>query len=278
MQGIRKFRKLAAGATFAGVMAFGGSAWAATEIGQVQPGAEVCTGALVGNQAASVNDDYSVPARGVITGWSHLAIEFGGQELTLLVFREAGDHIYRLVGKSARMNLVSNSLNDFKTRIPVRKGDTLGMWVSTPAGCLALSSDPADDYVAAFIHTPRIGSESFLGDAGTPARLNVAATVERDADRDGFGDETQDKGPNTRFRNKPPAVSRSRQATFTFRASQKKVRFRCSLDRKRFRKCRSPLNLRNLEPGRHVLAVKATDAAGFTGKTVRARWRVRVGN
>lgn len=53
------------------------------------------------------------------------------------------------------------------------------------------------------------------------------------------------------------------------------LRFQCKLDRKKWRKCTSPKTYKRLKPGRHKVAVRATDEAGNRGKTARKKFRVR---
>jgi hypothetical protein len=54
-----------------------------------------------------------------------------------------------------------------------------------------------------------------------------------------------------------------------------RLAFACSLDRAAFSPCRSRVRLRNLRPGRHQLAVRATAELGNTDATpARLAWRV----
>ena len=53
-----------------------------------------------------------------------------------------------------------------------------------------------------------------------------------------------------------------RKATFRFASGEPGSRFRCRLDKKRFRPCTSPKTYRKLKPGKHVFRVKARDRAG----------------
>jgi hypothetical protein len=56
------------------------------------------------------------------------------------------------------------------------------------------------------------------------------------------------------------------------RTGAKQLRFECKLDKGRFSKCSSPLKLK-LDKGRHKVQVRATDAAGNTG---RAKAKIKV--
>lgn len=63
---------------------------------------------------------------------------------------------------------------------------------------------------------------------------------------------------------------------FHFTSNEPGSTFRCKLDKRRFRRCHSPLRLRHLKPGRHALRVFAVDAAGNRDRSPAvARFRVK---
>jgi hypothetical protein len=70
--------------------------------------------------------------------------------------------------------------------------------------------------------------------------------------------------PRTRITFAPAAKTRSRSPVFRFTDStgQQGTTFICKVDRKSWRGCRSPLRLKRLSRGRHVLKIKAINAAG----------------
>jgi Ca2+-binding RTX toxin-like protein len=76
--------------------------------------------------------------------------------------------------------------------------------------------------------------------------------------------------PRTRILHRPrrTVFSRARRRTvaFAFAANESGSRFRCRLDRGRFRPCRSPRRYR-VGPGRHTFRVFAIDAAGNRDRT-----------
>ena len=83
--------------------------------------------------------------------------------------------------------------------------------------------------------------------------------------------------PRTRITFGPAAKTRSRNPVFRFTDStgQPGTRFQCKLDRRRWRRCSSPLRLKRLGRGRHVLKVLATNAAGTVEPTtVRRAFKV----
>ncbi len=70
--------------------------------------------------------------------------------------------------------------------------------------------------------------------------------------------------PNTRITFAPAAKTRARHPAFRFTDStgQPGTTFRCRLDRRRWKHCHSPLRLKKVKRGRHVLRVKAVNAIG----------------
>lgn len=87
--------------------------------------------------------------------------------------------------------------------------------------------------------------------------------------------------PATSLRRHPQALlftsAKRRLVTFAFAASEPGARFRCRLDRRPFRPCRSPRAYR-VAVGRHTFRVFATDAAGNPDSSPALfRFRVRSG-
>lgn len=85
--------------------------------------------------------------------------------------------------------------------------------------------------------------------------------------------------PHTFIKNRPRKVVftpwRRGRAVFKFRSNEAGVLFFCQFDRKRWRRC-GPRFVRWFLPGRHVLRVKARDAAGNVDPTPAVyRFRVR---
>jgi hypothetical protein len=70
--------------------------------------------------------------------------------------------------------------------------------------------------------------------------------------------------PHTRITFGPAAKTRSRKVTFRFTdaTGQRGTKFRCKVDRHRWKRCRSPLQLRKLSRGRHRLEIRAVNAVG----------------
>ena len=83
------------------------------------------------------------------------------------------------------------------------------------------------------------------------------------------------RSPQATITGHPPDRSRRRTVRFRFRSSEGGSTFRCKLDGRPFRRCRSPRIYRNLTPGRHTFRVRAIDQAGNTDPTP-ARFTFRI--
>jgi hypothetical protein len=178
---------------------------AATTIGQLDPGTP--SGSCIGNsywvQNTSAGPSYAVPANGVITSWRHKPNTAPDRQLGLRIFRLVGGTSYTLVGSSGVQTLTASPVNSFATRIVVKAGDRLGLYVGNPStgfpdtggGASCAFSTGAGD----LIHEgPANPEPAVFANVNLPVsysniyRLNVTASIEADADGDGYGDETQD--------------------------------------------------------------------------------------
>lgn len=98
---------------------------------------------------------------------------------------------------------------------------------------------------------------------GTPASILVSAEP---------GDTTP---PRTRIVSGPARSGFERLAKFRFSSSEGQSSFQCKLDKKRWKKCRSPHKL-TVKPGKHLLKVRAIDRFGNVDATpARFGWRVK---
>jgi hypothetical protein len=69
--------------------------------------------------------------------------------------------------------------------------------------------------------------------------------------------------PQTVLKGKPPRRSRDRTPTFRFAADEAGAGFECSLDRRRFSRCRSPFTAKPLSTGAHRFRVRARDGSSL---------------
>ena len=146
---------------------------------------------------------------------------------------------YTTVGASPPQTLVAGSLNSFATSIPVQAGDTLGLLiVSGGHNCVIIDTGSPED------RTEReegalfdIGAVHTYNDPSQPARrINVAATVEADANGDGIGDEP----PTTKITKGAPKKTEKNKVKFKFSSDDPGASFQCKLDKKAFKGCKSP--------------------------------------
>ena len=73
--------------------------------------------------------------------------------------------------------------------------------------------------------------------------------------------------PKTKIKSGPPARTRHRSVRFRFASSESDSNFKCKLDKRRWRHCDASYKVKDLDPGRHKLQVRATDRFGNTDPT-----------
>jgi plastocyanin len=78
-----------------------------------------------------------------------------------------------------------------------------------------------------------------------------------------------DPPPDTKITSKPPAKTKDRTPTFKFKSTVAGATFKCTLDGKALKPCRSPLTTKALSFGRHTLKVSAV-AGGASDRTPAA--------
>lgn len=182
-------------------------------------------------QVGESTGSYAVPAGyGAITAWRHSTGTEGGS-VTFKVYRPTDNPGEFLVLAADTRTVTPGIVHTFTVRIPVRPGDRIGVSSDTvQVGYLCpgqldggTCNDPAgsSDMAGAFSFArpdPPVGTRATLDGAPFSGfRADVAAQVETDADRDGFGDDTQDECPAsaaaTRAPCPRPAVSPTPVAT-----------------------------------------------------------------
>jgi hypothetical protein len=183
-----------------GVMASVTSAAAATNLGAAFPPTDLCAANTTYIQVASPGTPYAVPSDGVITGWTF----DGGSVVPPTVKLKVGralpgtnlgmDANLGIVGESAPEVPRASSVNTYATRVPVKSGDFLGIYLGPPNAtvpCVRLVPGFADLYKNGDVPSP--STAPFTYEDG--AQFDLAAVLEPDADHDGYGDETQDQCP-----------------------------------------------------------------------------------
>jgi hypothetical protein len=193
---IRRIGALGALAGAAGLL-LAGTASAATTLGETFVPANAFTQPSIGLQSQSPGNGYAAPSPGVITSWSFQA-SFGAVPigLKLKVGRPAGGSNFTIVGESAPKNPISNQLNTYTdVSIPVQAGDVIGLWPGTAVfeAHFFQFIGPGAGF-RGVVHAGDLAPGDTDGfEAPQSEQFDVSATLEPDADHDGFGDETQDQ-------------------------------------------------------------------------------------
>jgi hypothetical protein len=113
----------------------------------------------------------------------------------------------------------------------------------------------------------------FVGRTDPPDEDGVAPwDVPQSGDTGGFQIE---KAPQTRIKGGPKGETDESDAAFRLKSSDRGSKFKCKLDGKKLRPCKKKLKLENLEPGKHVLKVRAKDTDNITDATpAKRKWTV----
>ena len=231
----------------------------------------------------------TAPFAGVVTSWSFLA-STQDTVLTLRIFRQVDASSFTPVADGGPLQTVPANTGEhtFPTRITVQRGDSIGLR-STSGACAAQTGDTKDvALVLGGTATPLGGSATYTASSGFIE--NIAATLEPDADLDGYGDETQDRcptrastqrpcppSPNTVITKKPTKkTSHHAKSKVYFTASPPAQSFMCQLDHGPVVGCTSPAVFKCLEPGKHKFRVFALNSSTSLDTTPAvAKWRVR---
>jgi hypothetical protein len=282
-------------ASLAAALLLPSSGLAATEIGRLAPqGTGLACAANEGHTVSTVAsgqpNPWAVPAGGgVITEWKTRAGAGGGTMALQILSQDAANNgTFSVLAESAVETPAASAVDTFKTRLPVKGGELLGLRVASASPDCRYTA-PGQGFTE-FSKTPAAlpNSGPVMYPNGTAdLGINVTASIEADKDNDGFGDETQDgcpkKGnrqddcikPTVQLDKTPKKKTKKPKAKFKFSSDDAKATFECSVDGKRFKPCASPLRVKKLKPGKHSFAVRATDGNDNTSKEANYRWKVK---
>ncbi|MGZ3676888.1 MAG: hypothetical protein ACXVCO_21490, partial [Ktedonobacterales bacterium] len=82
------------------------------------------------------------------------------------------------------------------------------------------------------------------------------------------------KPPMSRISSHPARMTTNRTARFTLSDSQKRVRFYCAMDKKKFGPCKTLKSYPRVSDGTHKFRVKAMDGSGRASDTASYSWIV----
>jgi hypothetical protein len=208
-----------AGAVFA-TLAGPSAAGAAVSLGQTGAPLRGCgSGAYLIQSATDGPPSYAVPSGpyGVITSWRFQGYSEGAGPGTgrLFVWRPTAAPDQFVYVDSTRPEIFAGGVvRTFATRLPVQVGDILGMVAPEPC-LLGVPGQPAEDQVRYFLSPTEPVKGSWQTTTGllSAERILIAANVEPDSDRDGFGDETQDQCPTNATTQGPCPTCKGNPAT-----------------------------------------------------------------
>lgn len=265
---------------------------AATDIGKLPAqGATYadCT-ANTGHATSSTGTNpYVATSGGVITEWRFRA-ETNPGTIALQVMAPSSDtSTYTPLAETPPAVLIADQLNKVQARIPISAGQMIGLRAVTAShGCWATTTADFTDHGSSPPAPLPGGGPAMYGFGSGGAATNIAATVEPDADGDGFGDETQDGcpgnpnrsddcvAPSVKIDSGPAKKTKKAKAKFTFSSDDGKATFECSLDGKKFSACTSPLKVKvKKKKAKHSLAVRAVDGNGNKSDEETYDWKVK---
>jgi hypothetical protein len=209
---------------------------ASTQVGQTVPlgaGTFTCSPPFTGVQDVSGAGapGYTVPFPGILTSYSTQAGSGPGDRIRLEVFKATSNPtMYTVVGQSAASPpLKPDVLNSFPIKVPVQQGDLLGLTgLAGVVPVCSFTNVAGDQLHLGAVGDPPLNSTVTLLTQTPGERLNIAATLERDANCDGLGDETQET--NVSGGCLPAQAARSLSKRARSRGKNVKLRFECALN------------------------------------------------
>ena len=216
------------------------SASASTQIGQtINPAGSACNQNISWFQGVSTNNQFVVPVDGVITSWSFLGGTSVPSQMKLKL-ATVGVTTLNVVAQSDSQIPLANQLNTFTSHVPAHAGEVIGFYFPSP-NLVPCAANPAPGYTADFVSgdvAPGTNNAGFTADPNS--HLDLSATLEPDADKDGFGDETQDQCPTNAATQGPCPTSATGQRAAALKKCKKK--HKKNHNAKQFKKCKKKAN------------------------------------
>lgn len=138
----------------------------------------------------------AAPVSGVVTKMKVNLI--GGAPtfpVSLKVLREIAPNTVQIVGEAN--GTIGAGASSIDARIPIQAGDRLGFFSPSSFGAIICEEGGGGSIVGIFEGGGTPGGTATFGSGPAPIRVPVFASIEPDADNDGFGDETQDACPQS---------------------------------------------------------------------------------
>ncbi len=148
------------------------------------------------------------PSAGVLTSWkvSVIPVPFTFPQTLKVLRLNTASNTALVVGETAAT--IASGLNTINARIPVEPGDRLSIFGPGPIETLICSTPGEKSTIGGFTgNGGGVGSSNTYIELPEEFRVPVAAVIEPDADGDGYGDETQDKCPQSASTQSPCPVA-----------------------------------------------------------------------
>ena len=174
-------------------------ATAATEFGDNCSGTDPTGAPITLFEISATNNPLppAAPVSGVITKMKvNLVPGAPTFPVSLKVLRQIGPNTVQIIGE-ANGN-VAGGASSIDARLPVQTGDRLGFFSPSGFGAVVCEEESGSSILAAYEGGGSPGGTATFESGPAPkTRVPVFASIEPDADNDGFGDETQDACPQS---------------------------------------------------------------------------------
>jgi hypothetical protein len=175
------------------------SASAATEFGDNCSGTDPTSEPVTLFEISSTNNPLptAAPVSGVITKMKvNLVPGAPAFPVSLKVLRQIGPNTVQIIGEAN--GTVAGGASSIDARIPVQAGDRLGFFSPSGFGAIICEEESGTSVLAAYEGGGSVGgTATFESGPVSKIRVPLFASIEPDADNDGFGDETQDACPQS---------------------------------------------------------------------------------
>ncbi len=186
-------------AAFATSLLGASAASAATDFGDNCTGTKPLEAPITLFEISSTNNPLppAAPVSGVITKMKvNLVSAAPAFPVSLKVLRQVSSNSVLIVGE-ANGNVAGGS-SSIDARIPVQAGDRLGFFSPSSFGAVVCEEGSGSSILGIYEGGGSPGSTVPFGSGPVPnTRVPLFASIEPDADNDGFGDETQDACPQS---------------------------------------------------------------------------------
>jgi len=149
--------------------------------------------------------------------------------------------------------------------------DGSGNWKVTYSGQIPVGTIVAATQTSEAGGTSELATATSAADPDSGKKDDGKGKDDADGKGKGKGKAKDTTPPQTRIRKGPKRKSESATAKFKFTSSEKGSTFQCKLDKKPWRRCKSPKTYKGLKPGKHVFKVRAVDKAGNVDPTPAKR-------